>query len=298
MAEFAVEIDGVTFTYPGAETPALEGVSLRVAPGERLGILGPNGGGKSTLLKIVLGLLQPGSGTVRVLGRSPAQARREGLIGYVAQRPNLELRLPLSVREAVLLGGAWRSAPWRPPPRSSREHAARMIDLVGAGEFADRPIGRLSGGQLQRALIARALAADAKILALDEPTVGIDAAGQARFAELLDRVHRELGLTILTITHDLRAIVAGSDRVACLACRLHSHTSPTGLTPQILAELFTHDVAGLAGLGGALSGMHVHAHAAGEPCSEAHAPGGPPVPVNLGVPGSRSGSAGREGRSG
>jgi zinc transport system ATP-binding protein len=173
-----------------------------------------------------------------------------------------------------------------------------MIDIVGVGPFADRPIGRLSGGQLQRTLIARALAARVRILALDEPTVGIDAAGQATFAALLNRVHKELGLTILVVTHDLRAIVAGSDRVACLARRLHSHTSPQGLTPQILAELFTHDVAGLAGAGGVLAGMHVHAHGAGEPCTDpAHAVS-PPPPIGLSVSAQRPRPAARYGNGG
>lgn len=276
----AVELENVGFTYPGAANAALERITLRVENGERLGILGPNGGGKSTLLKIILGLLQPDTGTVRVLGLSPDRARRECLVGYVAQRPELELLLPLSVREAVTLGASWRTPAYRRVSADARKRADEMIQIVGAGGYADRPIGKLSGGQLQRALIARALAARVRIIALDEPTVGIDAAGQAMFAELLDRVHRDLRVTILVITHDLRAIAAGSDRVACLARRLHSHTSPQGLTPQILAELFTHDVAGLAGIGGALAGMHVHAHGAGEPCNDpaaANAPGAAPV---------------------
>lgn len=285
MPDTAVDIHNVTFAYPGAAVPALERITLRVQAGERLGILGPNGGGKSTLLKLILGMLSPREGTVRVFGQSPQEARRRGVIGYVAQRAELELGLPISVREAVTLGAAWRVAPWRSVPRETRDRVSQMLALVGCDRFADRPIGALSGGQLQRALIARALAAKVRILALDEPTVGIDAAGQEQFAELLDRVHRELGITILIISHDLRAIVAGSDRVACLARRLHSHTSPEGLTPQVLAELFTHDVAGLKG---SLRGMHVHAHGPGEPCS-AHdhpAPSSPPV-VPLNVPARR-----------
>jgi zinc transport system ATP-binding protein len=282
LADAAVEIQGVSFTYPDAESPALENISLTVQAGERLGILGPNGGGKSTLLRIILGLTTPRTGTVRVFGHPPAEARRRGLIGYVAQRPDLELTTPISVRDVVTLGAAWRASPFVGVPREARARVSRMIDLVGATPFADRPIGKLSGGQLQRTLIARALAADIRILALDEPTVGIDAAGQSRFAELLDRVHKELNLTVIIVTHDLRAIVAGSDRVACLAQRLHSHTSPRGLTPQILAELFAHDI---SGIGGALAGVHVHAHGPGEPCgdpSHQHsATSGGPVPLTM-----------------
>lgn len=269
MNQPAVELQNVSFTYPGAAVPALDSVSLRVETGERLGILGPNGGGKSTLLKLVLGLLtSDGGGTVSVCGMSPAAARRAGVVGYVPQRSDVELSLPLSVREVVMLGAAWRCPPWRRVDSETRGRVDRMIGLVGASEFADRPIGKLSGGQLQRAMIARALAAQVKILALDEPLVGIDAVGQKTFADLLTRVHAELGVTILIVSHDLRAIIAGSDRVACLARRLHSHVSPQGLTPRVLAELFSHDIAGLMGTGGALEGMHVHAHGAGELCAE------------------------------
>lgn len=276
----AVEFAGVSYAYPGAPRAALENVTLRVAPGERLGVLGPNGGGKSTLLKLLLGLLEPSSGSVRVGGMTPREARRAGVIGYVPQRPEVELSMPLSVREAVTLGAAWRTPAWRGVPRAVKERVARMIALVGAEAFADKPIGELSGGQAQRAFIARALAADAKILALDEPMVGIDAVGQQRFAELLRKIHGELGLTMLVVSHDLRAVVAGSDRVACLARKLHSHTSPQGLTPQVLAELFSHDVAGLSGV---LAGMHVHAHGAGEPCAGHHDAGATSVTGVTGV---------------
>ncbi len=256
-AHAAVEFRGVGFSYPDNPKPALEAISLRVEPGERLGILGPNGGGKSTLLKIALGLLRGYRGEVRVFGEDPDRARRDGLVGYVPQHQDIERAFPISVRQAVTLGAAWRTAPWRGVPREARERVAHMLALVGAESFADRPVGKLSGGQLQRAMIARALAARPRILVLDEPTVGIDAAGQRMFAELLERVHAELKITILIVSHDLRAIVAGCDRVACLARRLHSHTAPAGLTPQILAEVFSHDVAGWGGLVG---NVHLHAH--------------------------------------
>lgn len=270
--ETAVSIEQVAFRYPGADAPALEGVSLRVMHGERLGILGPNGGGKSTLLKLVLGLLEPTSGTIRVFGVSPKEARHRGYIGYVPQRPEVELGLPLSARDVVMLGALWRVPPWKSLAKEDAERVGRTIELVGASAYADRPVGKLSGGQMQRILIARALVCQPRILALDEPMVGIDASGQRTFAELLAKVHGELGVTMLTVTHDLRAIAAGSDRVACLARRLHSHGSPQGLTPRVLAELFSHDIAGLSG---ELGGMHVHAHGPGEACPapEAKAPG-------------------------
>lgn len=283
----AVHFAALSYTYPGADHPALDSVSLDVPEGERLGILGPNGGGKSTLLKIALGLITGFSGTVSILGLSPAEARQRGLIGYVPQRADLEPGVPLSVRQIITLARCWRGSPLSGIPAADRAAVDRLIDLVGAREYADKPIGALSGGQQQRALIARALAPEPRLLILDEPTVGIDAAGQTRFAELIDRLHTELKLTILTVSHDLRAIAAGSDRVACLARRLHFHASPAGLTPAVLAELFSHDIAGIAVASGPgrLVGMHIHAHGPNDPCSDpshAHPPAG--VPLNVSAP--------------
>jgi len=257
----AILCEGVSFTYPGADAPALENVTLRVPTGERLGILGPNGGGKSTLLSLILGLQGGHTGRIEVLGMSPGRARAAGTIAYVAQRTGLERAMPLSVRQAVTLGAAWREPPWRGAGAEARARVEAALDLVGAGALAERPIGKLSGGELQRALIARALAARPRILLLDEPAVGIDVAGQRLLAELLERIRAGMGVTTVVVSHDLRAIAAGSDRVACLARRLHSHVSPAGLTPQVLAEVFSHDVAGLVGLEG--RGVHVHAHEAG-----------------------------------
>ncbi|VAX38843.1 hypothetical protein MNBD_PLANCTO03-1234 [hydrothermal vent metagenome] len=129
----------------------------------------------------------------------------------------------------------------------------------------------MSGGQLQRAMIARALAAQPRLLVLDEPTIGIDAAGQQQFAEMLELVQNRLGVTIVIVTHDLRTVAAGCDRVACLHRTLHAHVSPEGLTPAVLAEVFRHEVEGIFG------SVHIDAHTAADcddPTHEsAHAPG-------------------------
>jgi zinc transport system ATP-binding protein len=257
----AVEIAGVSFAYPPraageAPVPALREVSLRVGAGTRLGILGPNGGGKSTLVKLILGLLEPDAGTVRVLGRSPAGARRAGLVGYLPQRIGAELDWPVSVRQAVAMPLAARASPWVLRDRAAEAAADRALALVGMDHLADRPIGALSGGQLQRAMIARAIAPNPRLLVLDEPTVGVDAAGQQRFADLINTLHAELGITIITVSHDLRAVAAGSDRVACLHRGLHFHDAPSGLTPAILAQVFAHDVEAIFGE------IHIDAHAA------------------------------------
>lgn len=257
----ALELDGVRFAYPGQRVPALEGVSLRVEPGERLGILGPNGGGKSTLLKLCLGLLEGQTGAIAVFGLAPDEARRRQFVGYVPQRIEATLAWPISARQAVLLGPAASIRPWRPVPRDVADRADRALELVGASDFAGAAVGKLSGGQLQRVMIARALAIEPRMLVLDEPMVGIDLAGQKRFAALIERLHQELELTIVTVSHDLRTVASGSDRVACLRRGLHYHAAPGGLTPEILAEVFAHDVEDVFGA------VHVEAHRA-EDCDD------------------------------
>lgn len=267
--ELAVEYERVTYSYGrsagnGQAKPALENVSLGVRLGERLGILGPNGGGKSTLLRLTLGLLRSQAGAIRVFGRTPEEARRERLVGYVPQKVEAELAFPLSVRQVVRMSVAMGKPAWRPLTATERSGIDEALELVGATDLADRPIGKLSGGQLQRVMIARALACRPKLLLLDEPTVGIDAVGQQRFAELLRSLHDQLGLTIMLVSHDLRTIAAGCDRVACLSRTLHSHVAPEGLTPRVLAEVFSHDVAAIFG------DLHVDAHLAKECPADGH----------------------------
>ncbi len=270
--EFAVEYEGVTFSYgrgggtgangQGDDRLVLENVTLKVRAGERLGILGPNGGGKTTLLKLTLGLLRGHRGRISVLGMDPERACRERVIGYVPQRIEAELAFPLSARQVVAMSAARGLPAWRALGSEAAGRVEASLDVVGAKDLAERPIGKLSGGQLQRVMIARALAGNPRILLLDEPTVGIDVAGQQRFAELIRTVRERLGLTIIMVSHDLRTIAAGSDRVACLNRTLHSHVTPAGLTPEVLAEVFRHDVAAIFG------DVHVHAH----PAEECHDP--------------------------
>lgn len=286
--QFAIEYRNLSYTYPrtggtGADRPALEGVTLTVNKGERLGVLGPNGGGKSTLLKITLGLLEGYTGEVRIFGCDPVQARRERLIGYVPQRVTAELSFPISARQAVEMGASVGLSPWRGLNEETRTYVEESLAAVGAGSFSDRPVGQLSGGQLQRVMIARALAARPRVLLLDEPTVGIDVAGQQQFAELLTTLHDRFNLTIVVVSHDLRTIVAGSDRVACLSRTLHSHGAPEGLSPAVLAEVFKHDVAAIFG------DLHVDAHAAAGCADPTHGHFAPSEPIKPRVEASSKG---------
>lgn len=257
--EPAVALRDVSYAY-GANGFALERITFAVPRGSRLGILGPNGGGKSTLLKLVLGLLNPQSGEIKVLGMSPQQATQRRLIGYLPQRLDAQWQAPLTVRQVVAMNATLALPPWRAMPKEMSETVDQMIDLVGMSHLAARPIGELSGGQQQRTFIAQALASKPQLLLLDEPTVGIDQKGQEQFARLLQTIHSQLGVTILIVSHDLRAIAAGCDQIAVLSRTLHYHAAPDGLTPQVLAEVFHHDIVAFAhvkhGCEGDESGHH------------------------------------------
>jgi len=237
----ALCVDNLSFCY--GEIEALRDVTLHVDQGCKLGVIGPNGGGKTTLLKIILGLLQGYSGSVHVLGMPPRQVCHRGdLVGYVPQKHAFEPRFPVSVRQAIRMGLCGKTGLFGRHTKDDLDRVEQLMAQTGVSEFADRPIGALSGGQQQRVFIARALAPGPRILVLDEPTVGIDVKGQRQFAALINELHDEYQLTVIIVSHDLRAIAAGCDKVACLARTVHYHDSPAGLTPEVLSDIFHHDI--------------------------------------------------------
>ncbi len=237
----AIQVDHLRFRYDKATDDVLDDISFSVEPREKLGVLGPNGGGKSTLLKLLLGLLPVSRGQILIFGKPPQYARREGLIGYLPQKIEAELSAPLSVRQVIAMP---IKVAGQPTPEDD-QHLRSMLDLFELSSLADKPICALSGGQLQRVMIARALARRPKILILDEPTVGIDIRGQQQFASLLNSLHESLNLTLVIVSHELRTIVTGSTRIACLARTMHFHGSASGLTTSILEQVFRHDVSGI-----------------------------------------------------
>ncbi len=230
-------------SYRSGPVQALENVTLHVESGCNLGIVGPNGGGKTTLLRIMLGLLDGYEGSVRLQGMAPKQVCRRGdVVGYVPQKHEFEPNFPVSVKQVVAMGLVGRrKLGWL--NRADQEAVRWMMEQVGVLELADRPIGALSGGQQQRAFIARALVARPPLLLLDEPTVGVDVGGQKQFAELIHHLHEQLKLTVIVVSHDLRAVAASCGKVAVLNRTLHYHDSPSGLTPELLQEVFQHDIA-------------------------------------------------------
>jgi zinc transport system ATP-binding protein len=207
-----VELDDVSFHYR-AGVSVLEAVSLAVAAGEFVAIAGPNGGGKTTLLRLVLGLERPSAGTVRVFGRPAGKGAAGERIGYLPQRSRLLGEAPVTVREIVSTGRLAPAGIWGPLRRADREAVTSAIETVGLADRADAPLRTLSGGMQQRALIAKALASEPTLLALDEPTTGVDAASQESLGLLLGELRETLGVTILYVSHEFGAVEHVVDRI-------------------------------------------------------------------------------------
>ena len=201
----AVELHDVSFAYATGR-PVLAGVDLAVEQGEFVAIAGPNGGGKTTLLRLALGLERPDSGVVRLLGDPADSCSRRAEIGYLAQRARLGGEAPATVREVVAAGRLAGGARLGSLRRRDREQVDEAISRVGLADRARSPLRTLSGGMQQRAFIAKALASQPSLLVLDEPTTGVDAGSQESLAALLDELHRELRVTILYVSHEFGAV--------------------------------------------------------------------------------------------
>jgi zinc transport system ATP-binding protein len=231
-----VEVRDVTFAYAGP--PVIEGVSLDVAEGEFLGLLGPNGSGKTTLLELMIGLRRPDAGSVRLFGE-PAHAFDDGeRVGYVPQDvTNAKAGMPVTVREAVRMG----RYPHRWTSRFTAEDRRSIdaaLERAGIADLAGRRVGRLSGGQRQRVFIARALASEADLLALDEPTVGVDADSREGFYDLLHELNQE-GLTVVLIEHDVGVVTTHASEIVCLDRELFFHGDPeTFLETDALTDAY------------------------------------------------------------
>jgi zinc transport system ATP-binding protein len=226
-----VRVQNITVSYGGV--PALENVTLSILRHDFLGIIGPNGGGKSTLLKVFLGLVKPDSGSVSVFGKTPEQARSR--IGYVSQRPSFDSDFPVSVGDVVLMGRYGKAGLIRRYSREDKAAADTALVRVGMSNFREKQIGSLSGGQQQRVFVARALVAVPELLLLDEPTASIDPTMQTEFYELLAELKKDL--TIVMVSHDIGAISVYVDKIACLNRQLYYHGSKE-ITPDVLEATY------------------------------------------------------------
>ncbi|UUX93396.1 metal ABC transporter ATP-binding protein [Methanoplanus endosymbiosus] len=218
MKEPAIEINNLTVM--GGGHPLLDSINLTINRGEFHAVIGPNGGGKTTLLKVILGLIKPDSGSVKVFGKTPEENR--SLIGYVPQFRTFEFGYPISVMEMVLSGRMGHIKGIRKTYREEDIKIAReSIEILGIEDLAERNLSELSGGEQQRTIIARALAGKPEMLLLDEPTVYVDTPTNRMFFKMLEELHDMM--TILLVTHDIGVISSNIDYVGCLNRKLYTH---------------------------------------------------------------------------
>ena len=213
----AIEIEDLWFSFD--KTPILKEVGFRLEKGGFLAILGPNGGGKTTLLRLMLGILKPDKGIIRVLGVKPEEARDS--LGYVPQSTDINLSFPISVFDLVLTGRLSRSRFGKRYTGEDREKVKAILEKMGMLEYSHWPIGQLSGGQRQRVFIARALATEPSILFLDEPTASVDPEFEVGLYELLDELNKDV--TVVVITHDVGVVSRYVKSVACVNRTLVFH---------------------------------------------------------------------------
>ncbi|NJL55943.1 metal ABC transporter ATP-binding protein [bacterium] len=226
-----ITVDNLNVTYSNARL-ALYNANCIIEPGTITGLVGPNGGGKSTLFKSIMGFLKPNQGRIRIGGLPVQKAQKRQLMAYVPQSDEVDWNFPVSVFDVVMMGRYGYMNLLRIPQAKDRRLVMESLDRVGMTEFRDRQIGELSGGQRKRAFLARALAQEGKVILLDEPFTGVDVKTEKRIVDLLIQLRQE-GHTILVSTHDLGSISTFCDRVILL--------NRTVLASGTTAETFTAD---------------------------------------------------------
>ncbi|QTA91919.1 metal ABC transporter ATP-binding protein [Desulfonema magnum] len=239
MKKPVIEIQNLSFSYRGH--PILKNVNLKINERSFVAMIGPNGGGKTTLLKLMLGLLEPDSGIVSIFGESPQHTAHR--IGYVPQEIGINKSFPISVMDVVLMGKLRTGRGWSRHSRNDRNAAEKVLEELEMWELRDRRIGELSGGQRQRVFIARALVNDPEILFLDEPTANVDSKGQTEFYEVLKKLNETAA--IIMVSHELMVISSYVKSVACVNENVHYHNAAE-ITEEMIdmfccpVELVTH----------------------------------------------------------
>lgn len=229
--EKLIEITDVTASY--GKTMALRDVSLTIYQGDFLGIIGPNGGGKTTLLKLILGLLPPVSGSIRFYQQGQEVSKLK--IGYLPQISQIDKKFPISVWEVVASGLAEQKPLFRPYTKEQEKRIDDILTQMGVREFSTRPIGELSGGQLQRVLLGRAIVSCPQVLILDEPNSYVDKLFESHFYELLGEINKKSAVVL--VSHDIGTIVSMVKNIACVNETLHYHPG-TDMTDEWLTEVY------------------------------------------------------------
>ncbi|MEW6067535.1 MAG: metal ABC transporter ATP-binding protein [Nitrospirota bacterium] len=238
----AIEIKNLTVRLDSREV--LKDINLSLDEGRFIGIVGPNGGGKTTLIRAILGFIKPTLGEIFVFGTPPKEVLKKGnIFGYLPQLLKVKPDFPARVIDVVMMGRYSKVGMLRWPREEDKKKAIEYISVMGIEEFKDKPFGQLSGGQQQRASIARALAGEPKVLILDEPNTGIDVIGQEDFYHLLNGIRKKFGITIIMASHDIGTISSYVDEIACLNYTLHYHGNPLeALNEKVLTELYGKNI--------------------------------------------------------
>ncbi|MBM4141600.1 MAG: ABC transporter ATP-binding protein [Nitrospira sp.] len=238
----AIEINNLNVNFNGKDV--LKDITLSLDEGRFIGIVGPNGGGKTTLLRIILGLIKPLSGQIYVFGKLPEEILRAGnIFGYLPQILKVEPNFPVRVIDVVMMGRYGKIGMLRWPGGKDVEKSMECLSMMGVAALKDMLYGQLSGGQQQRVSIARALAGEPRILILDEPSTGIDVVGQEDFYHLLKGLQKKFNLTVIMASHDIGAITTYVDEIACLNHTFHYQGNPLGaLDEKVMTNLYGKNV--------------------------------------------------------
>ena len=237
-----IELDNVSFSYTIDEV--IKEVTLQIHKGDYVGLIGPNGGGKSTLLKLMLGVLKPTTGTVRLFGQDIKHFKEWSKIGYVPQKTYFDINFPVTVEEVVAMGRYGKRGMFHFPTKVDAQKVQQALDQVEMGQFGKRQIGDLSGGQQQRVFIARALVVEPEVIFLDEPTVGVDVKTQQQFYALLRKLNGELDLTLVLVSHELDVIAHESTELGYINRTLEYYGNPE----TFLKGEYFHELIGKKGI--------------------------------------------------
>ena len=244
MTDTVIKLDHISHSY--GDKPVLQDVNLEIKQGTFMGLVGPNGGGKTTLIKIILGLIEPTAGNVYLLDQQISKFHDWNRIGFVSQKANtFNKGFPATVFEVVAMGLTAKIGYLKFMRKKHKQKVLEAIDMVDMREYAYKNIGELSGGQQQRIFIARALVSEPSLLILDEPTVGIDYKNVERFYELLHELNTKQNLTLLLVTHDTGVMTEYATNVVCLNKTLHFHGNTkeySKLSTEDLSEIYGHPV--------------------------------------------------------
>ena len=226
MSDVLIEVKGVSFAY--ARHDVLKDVDLKIKKGDFIGIIGPNGGGKTTLLKIMLGLLKPTKGSVKI---------KKGIfVGYVPQYPSFDPDFPIQVKDVVLSSYIDGKRPWTRIGKKEKRNAEKALDMLGIKNIMNKQIGSISGGEKQRVLIARALARNPDVLILDEPTASVDTESGKKIYGTLEKLNKD-GVAIVIVSHDMGVVSRYVKTVACMNVWLFGHGSKK-MTGKMLEKAY------------------------------------------------------------